>query len=168
MGEHQKQVGYYVSSWTPRASVSVSVSGSWAFSCRLPSVSWWRKGRAFQNPEQRTWRCTIPEPNTLPSPRLLPAPRRLWTHTAAPPSRRSWYWPEQHKRQKGYMIFQNSMFHFNAQTCLYLQDDVEGASQCCLAKVALCSHSQYIRDLLGRGKHICVYACISTSIARLY
>lgn len=25
---------------------------------------------------------------------------------------------------------------------------MEGASQCCLAKITLCSHSQYIRNLL--------------------
>lgn len=45
-------------------------------------------------------------------------------------------------------MFQNSVLHFSAWRCFYSQDNMEGASQCCLAKITLCSHSQYIRNLL--------------------
>lgn len=127
------------------------VSGS-RLNYLLPSVSWWHKGRAFQILGRRTWRCTSPGLNTPPSPRPPPAPHRLWTHTATPPSRHSWYWSaQQQTAERSEGISQQCALYFTAHKCLYSQDDMEGASQSCLAKVAFCSHSQYIRDLLRGG-----------------
>lgn len=40
-----------------------------------------------------------------------------------------------------------AVFDFTAWKCFDSQDNMEGASQCCLAEVALCPHSQYIWDL---------------------
>lgn len=49
------------------------------------------------------------------------------------------------------MEFQISLANFMQIRVFYSQDNMEGASQCCLAKIALCPHSQYIRDLLEEG-----------------
>lgn len=113
----------------------------------LPSGSWWHKGRAFQSPERRTWRCSIPELSTGPSPQPLPAPHRLWTRTAAPPSRRSLCWSTKHPQGLNSQWFRAMSFTFLLGNVFDSQDNMEGASQCCLAEVALCPHSQYIRDL---------------------
>lgn len=130
---------------------------SWS-SCRnpsAPSVSWWRKGQAFRSHGRRTWHYTSRGPNTPPSPRPPSAPHRLWTRTAAPPSRHSWYWSKTRAAARlGSVPKHYALLGFSEGVCACLQDNMERASQCRLAKVALCSNSQNIWDLLGaQGMH---------------